>query len=69
MTYRIFKVGSRVALRGLELQGTGTVIKIGRVRALVKLDVIPDCADAIGRRVRPKDEHDFPYKHLRLIEA
>lgn len=62
-----FKIGSRVELRGLELQGTGTIIKIGRLRALVKLDAIPQCADAIGRRVRPKDEHDFFYKNLRIL--
>ena len=64
---RIFKVGSRVELRGLELKGCGTVTKIGRTRATIKLDAPPSTTDAIGRKKRPAADYAHEYKHLRLL--
>lgn len=65
---RIFKVGSRVALRGLELRGQGTVTKIGRTRATVHLDEPFPEVDAIGRRKRPAKDWAFQYKNLSLVK-
>ncbi len=67
MTYRIFQVGSRVELRGLDLQDTGTVIKIGRLRATVKCDTPVSTLDARGRKKRPAQPYAFLYKNLRII--
>jgi hypothetical protein len=67
MNIRIFKVGSRVALRGLELHGTGIVTKIGRDRATVRLDQAEMPIDAIGRKKRPAKDWAFQYKNLRLL--
>jgi hypothetical protein len=67
MAYRIFKVGSRVALRGLVWQGEGVVTKIGRERATVHLD--KPLLDGRCKEARVKADETFPYKHLRLLEA
>ena len=65
-TYRIFKIGSRVQLRGLDLQGQGTITKIGRLRATVALD--SPQLDNRCKEPRPvKFPYAFEYKNLRLI--
>lgn len=65
MTTRIFKVGSRVALRGLDLQGFGTVTKIGRLRATVALD--DPRMDQRFNEPKPSKPFAFEYKNLRLL--
>ncbi len=61
---RIFKVGSRVALRGLDLQGAGTVTKIGRLRATVALD--QPRLDQRFKTPTLSKPFAFEYKNLRL---
>ncbi len=68
MQVRVFKVGQRIALRGLELQDNGTITKIGRLRATVKLDTPFSTTDAIGRKKQlRKTDPAFEYKNLRIL--
>lgn len=66
MTYRIFKVGQRVQLRGLVMQGTGTITKIGRNRATVQMDT--PLRDLRRNDFREKALPTFEYKHLRILD-
>jgi hypothetical protein len=65
---RIFKVGSRVALRGLDLQGEGTIVKIGRTRATLALDA-PQMDNRMKEPKPVKYPYPFEYKNLRLLEG
>lgn len=67
MNIRIFKVGQRVQLRGLVMQGTGTIIKIGRARATVQLDT-PLRDLRMNKFQEQKTLPTFEYKHLRILD-